>query len=751
MALHQRGQLAGAQAIYREILEDQPRHFSSLHLLGVADLQLGRPESAVELIAAAIAIDPNVAAAYYNRGIALTHLRRLAEALASYDKAVELQPDYAEAHYNRGNTLKDLKRFDEALASYDRAISLKPDFAEPFNNRGLALQELKRFDEALASYDRAIVFRPDHAVALNNRGNSLQELKRLDEALASYDRAIVLKPDYAEAHYNRGITLQELKRFDEALAGYDRAIVLKPDYAEAHYNRGVALQGLKRFEESLASYDRAISIRSDYAEAHYNRGVVFFKLRRHGDAFAAFDKAMSIKPDLDTVEGNRLHAKTHLCNWDDLDREIGQLTASLRSGRAAGTPFAFLLLTDSPDDHLRAARAWIAAKHPATAQPLFQGRARKHDRIRVGYVSANLHKHAIAYLTAELFELHDRTRFSIGAFSLGPDDNSDIRRRLIGAFDHFVDCRRLSDDQVARAVVDAEIDILVDVTGFTQDARTGIFSCRPAPVQINYLGYPGTMGASYFDYVIGDKTLFTSADAAFYVEKLVQLPGSYQPNDRKRQISANVLTRQDMGLPESGFVFCCFNNHYKILPSVFDSWMRILKSVDGSVLWLLVEGRTAIANLRKEAAARGVDEGRLIFAGRMELADHLARHRLADLFLDTLPYNAHTTTSDALWAGLPVLTQTGRAFAGRVAASLLTATGLPELITRTSEQYETLAIELARNRDRLRQIRNKLEKNRLASPLFDTKSYANHIEAAYQAMNDRFRAGLPPEHIVVPA
>jgi protein O-GlcNAc transferase len=407
-------------------------------------------------------------------------------------------------------------------------------------------------------------------------------------------------------------------------------------------------------------------------------------------------------------------------------------------------------LTDSPDQHLRCARAWIASKHGEVAVPARNGRIYRHDRIHVGYVSGDFREHAVAFLTADLFESHDKSKFKIAAFSFGPDDRSAVRQRLVASFDQFVDCRHLSDAEIARMISDAEIDILINLQGLTQDARTGIFAPRPAPIQVNYLGYPGTMGAPFIDYVIGDNYLFTAKDAACYSEKLIRLPYSFQPNDRKRVISDRRFDREECGLPRDGFVFCCFNNNYKITPSTFDAWMRILASVDGSVLWLHVQNASAIENLKTEAERRGVDARRLVFAGRVEqLPDHLARHRLADLFLDTLPYNAHTTASDALWAGVPVLTQMGNTFAARVGASLLGAVGLPELITRSREEYEQLAIELARDKGRLSAAKQKLVKGRLTAALFDTPRYTKHIEAAYEAMYLRHSAGLPPDHIEV--
>lgn len=374
-----------------------------------------------------------------------------------------------------------------------------------------------------------------------------------------------------------------------------------------------------------------------------------------------------------------------------------------------------------------------------------------HDKIRLGYVSTDFREHATAHLIAELFEVHDRARFEIFAYSLGQDDQSNMRARLAGSFDHFLSCEDHADVETARMIADAEIDILVDLNGFTRGARTNVFAHRPAPIQVNYLGYAGTMAAPYIDYIIGDAITLTNADQAAYSEKLVTLPHCYQPNDRRRFIADDGITRRDWGLPEEQIVFCCFNNSYKILPATFTCWMRILTAVEGSVLWLLADNQTAMQNLRKEAEARQIDPSRLIFAERTKPAQHLARHRLADLFLDTLPYNGHTTASDALWAGLPVLTQSGKTFAGRVAASLLSAVGLPKLIAQTTEEYERLAIQLATCPDVLAGIKAALAQNRTTAPLFDTVLYARHIEAAYRLMYERYRAGLAPDHICVTA
>ena len=686
MALHQQGRLADAERLYREVLQQQPNHFGAWHLLGVIAVQTRHTEQAVELIG----------------------------------KAIALKPDYAEAHYNRGLALMHLKRSGEALASYDTAIALKPDFAE----------------------------------AHCNRGNVLGDLKRSEEALASYDQAIALKPDYAEAHYNRGLALMQLKRPEEALASCDKAIALKPDYAEAHCNRGNALRDLKRFEEALASHDKAIALKPELAEAWFGRGIVFHYLKRYDDAFHAYDKALTLRPDLTGAEGLQLYIKYHLCDWRNIDAEGAHLISSLRNGNANTPPFPILAITSSPADQLQCAKLWIANKFPPSETPIWHGERYQHDRIRVAYLSPHFREHPLAFLMSGIFECHDKSHFDIAAISIGPNDNSELHKQLKGSFERFIDAEKYPDDQLAHLVRELEIDILIDLAGFTEGLRTSVFAKRPAPIQVNYLGYPGTMGAEYIDYMIADRIVIPNSQLKFYAEKIVHLPNSYYPtsyqlNDSRRITAPQAFTRADMGLPQTAFVFCCFNNNYKITPDVFDGWMRILKRVDGSVLWLLEANASAASNLRKEAGARGVDPERLVFAKPMSLPDHLARHRLADLFLDTLPYNAHTTASDALWVGLPVLTRIGETFAGRVAASLLTAIGLPELITATPQAYEELAIELANNPEKLAAISQKLANNRLTTPLFDTKLFTQHIEAGYTAMYERYQAGLPPDHIYI--
>ena len=751
VALQEMNQLDDAVASYDQTIALKPDYAEAYCNRGNALQKLKQLDDAVANYDRAIALKPDYAEAYYNRGNALQELMRLNDAVASYDQAIALKPDFALAYNNRGNVLKELKQLDDALANYDQTIALKPDFAEAYSNRGNTLLELRQLDDAVTSYDRAIALKPDYAEAYSNRGNALQQLKQPDNAVGNYDQATALKPDYAEAYYNRGNALLEIRQLDDAVASYDRAIALKPDYAEACYNRGNALQELMRLNDAVASYNQAIALKPDYAEACYNRGNTLLKLRQLNDAVASYTKALALKPDGLFWLGMHLHTKMQICNWNAFDLHVSQLAEKIELHEKASSPFPIFAIADSLSLQKEAAKIYVQEKYPATyAFPAIAMRAR-HDKIHIGYYSADFHDHATACLMAELFETHDRSRFELIAFSFGPERTDGMRKRVTSAFDRFIDVRTQSDKKIALLSRELEIDIAVDLKGFSQDSRPGIFALRAAPIQVNYLGYPGTMGAEYIDYLIADRTLIPESSRPYYSEKIGYLPDCYQVNDAKRSIADKVFTRKELGLPETGFIFCCFNNNYKITPATFDGWMRILNKIEGSVLWLLEDNVTAVHNLRKEATKRGVDADRLIFAKRMPLPEHLARHRLADLFLDTLPCNAHTTASDALWAGLPVLTCMGESFAGRVAASLLNAIHLPELITATQDEYEALAIELAISPEKLRLIRKKLDQNRLTTPLFNTQLFTQHIEEAYRMMYERYQADLPPDHLFIKA
>jgi protein O-GlcNAc transferase len=691
-------------------------------------------------------IDP---AAIFQAAAARHRSGKLPEALVGYDLVLSLRPDAAAAHLNRGAVLSDLGRQSEALESYDQAIALQPGYADAYNNRGNALKDLGHLAEALESYDHAVALQPDHVGAHMNRGATLKDLGRMEDALASYDRVIDLAPSYADAHNNRANILRVLRRPEQALASYDHAIALRPNYADAHNNRGGVLKDLGRLGDALASCDHAIALDPGHVGAHTRRGDILKDLGWTGEAVASYGRAATLQPNQDYIIGRHLRLQLKLCEWDGFDGQVARIETWVLAGEAVVPPFDLLAISDSPQAQRQAAERYVASiptpAPTADALPAWP----RHERIRLGYFSADFHAHATMHLMAELFERHDRRRFELYAFSFGPERQDKWRERAVKAFDRFIDVRFMSDHAIAAMAREMEIDIAVDLKGYTTDSRPGIFACRAAPVQVNYLGYPGTLGAPYMDYIIADRTLIPESDKKFYSEKIAFLPDSYMANCQTHDVAENAVDRQGMGLPDKAFVYCCFNNNHKITPAVFDVWMRILRRVDDGVLWLWVDDPDARENLRKEATRRGVDADRLIFANRLPIEEHLERLRLADLFLDTLPYNAHTTASDALRMGLPLLTCVGKSFSSRVAASLLGAVGLSELVTTSLESYEAIAVALAKNPDMLSQIRRKLIANTSESSIFDSAKISRLIEYLYMLMYERSQNSLAPDDIYI--
>ncbi len=746
---YQNGNYAESERISSEILQIDPLNSKALNLLGMSLYERGLPDEGIVFVKKATEVNPEYHAAHNNLGTIYRETKQFDIALYCMTQAIALNPVSSDYYLNRASVLLEIGDYEKSLDSFEKALSFNPEMLEAYVGCGDVFVQLKRYDEAIVAYDKALVLKPDLAEAWLGRANIFANLKQYDSALAVYDKSLVLKPDLAGCWLGRGNIFAELRQYDNALAAYNKSLTLKPDLAGSWLGQGNVFLELKRYEEALSAFEKSLALKSGYAGAWLGRGNVFSEIKQFDEAFLAYDNAFALKPDLVSAEGARLRAKLRLCDWSNFDAECEHLIASIRSGNLNAEPFGILSIRSSAADQLQCARLFVAEKHTLAQTPSRQRERYDHDRIRIAYLSADFHQHAMSFLMAGMFECHDRSRFDVTAISFGHADNSEMSRRLKESFERFVEVETYSDDQIGDLVRELEIDIAVDQMGFTANSRTGIFAQRPAPIQINYLGYPGTMGAQFIDYIIADRIVIPEKQHDFYSEKIVCLPNSYQVNDSKRAIADKAFTRIELGLPPLGFVFCCFNNNYKITPHTFDCWMRILKQVEGSVLWLFEDNATAASNLRDEAETRGVNGERLIFAKRLPVSEHLARHRLADLFLDTLPYNAHTTASDALWAGVPVLTLLGETFAGRVAASLLNALQLPELITDTREAYEALAIELATQPDKVAQIKRKLADNRLSMPLFDTKLFTKHIEAAYTAIHERNRAGLAPDHIYV--
>lgn len=637
----------------------------------------------------------------------------------------------------------------EAERLYRAVLRAKPDEFDALHLLGVLEAQRRRLDEAQRLIGLALIHNPRSAEAHFSHGNVSAALCRFEEAIERYERALAIRPDLADAHGNRGNALLALGRTTEALGSYDRALALVPGSAAIHDNRGIALGKLDRHEEALESFDRAIAIQPDFADALVNRGQTLECLSRCEEAAASFERTLRVRPDFDHVRGMLRFAKMQCCDWSEYEPETERLIADVRASRDAVAPFPFLSMSDSAQNQRRCAESWVRNKIPGSRTPLWQGERYAHDRIRIAYLSADLHDHAMAYLMAGLFERHERVRFETIAVSLGPDVQSGMRSRLKGAFERFLDVERHTDLEVANLLRSLEIDILVDLNGFTRGSRAEILALRPAPVQVNYLGYPGTMGWDCIDYILADRFVIPEQHRDHFAERVVYLPDAFQANDSGRRAAKRAPTRAEAGLPERGFVFCSFNNGYKITPAVFDVWMRLLGQLEGSVLWLVPGNVAAERNLRREASERGVDPERIIFARSLNYADHLARVRLADLFLDTLPFNAGATASDALWAGIPVLTRSGEAFAARMAGSLLNAVGAPELITRSWQEYEALALKLATDREMLAGIRAKLNRNRESLPLFDTARFRAHLEAAYTTMWGRYQRGEPPASFAV--
>lgn len=687
--------------------------------------------------------------ALYLLGIIKAQTQQSPEAAQLLRRAVAAAPDDAQAHNSYGNVLRDLRQYREAVECYDRAVRIQAAYPEAYNNRGGALLALGRVQDALLSYQLALRYRGDYVEARYNCGVLLHQLGRFDEAVRSFEQALKLRPNYLEAQYNLGNSYYDLRRFDQALQSYVRALQIKEDFAEGHNNKGNALLELGRSEEALGSFERALQLAPRLANAHYNSGNILLAIGRPLEALAAFERALSLDPELGWAFGMHLYCKMLLCDWGGMGAAVENLRDQAALGKRLCQPFVALALSDDLALHRQLASiSGDARDHVSRALPPVTMRTRA-PPIRIGYYSGDFRNHAVAHAMAEFFELHDRGRFEVTAFSFGGDRQDPMRQRLQRSFDRFIDVRMSSDREVAMMSRELDIDIAVDLQGYSQGNRIGIFAHRAAPLQVNYLGYPGTLGAPYMDYIIADRVLITPATRPQYAERIVYLPHSYLLSDRSRSIAEEVFTRSQLQLPERGFVFCCFNNVYKITAATFDSWMRILQRVEGSVLWLKAERPLVIANLRREAEHRGVSASRLIFAESMPLPQHLARHRAADLFLDTFPYGAHSTASDALWTGLPIITRTGQSFASRVAASLLSAVNMPELAAETEQQYEALAVEIATDEGRLALLKSRLDGARRSAPLFDTPRTARAIEEVFRLIYERRHSKLEPADLCI--
>jgi len=647
--------------------------------------------------------------------------------------------------------LTELYQKGELAAVVEQGESLArlyPGVAFLQNMLGNANMGLGRMNAAIESYAKALRIRPDIAEAHANLGKALAQLGRQDDAIACFRNAVRIRPGYADAHYSLGVAFQTRGRDGDAVAAYQKAIGIKPDFAEAYDNFGILLRHMGHHDESITCFQKELALRPQNAATHVQLGISLAKAERYPESNAAFAAALALQPNLADTHGQKLFQAALICDWDTLAAEAATIAALGLDGPAV-RPFVSLPLEDEPAHHRIRAERFVRERFAISELAPLAPPATKPARIRLGYFSANFHNHAVMYLMAKILERHHRSQFEVHAYSYGPDTDDEMRLRTQKSVEVFHDVRTLSSREIAEQARKDGIDIAIDLTGHTDNARSDIFAYRPAPIQINYLGYPGSWGAAFMDYIIADRTLVPEGHEHHYSEKIIYLPHTYMPSDDEREISDRPMTRKEMGLPEQGVVFCSFNNIYKIGAKEFDVWMRLLDQVGGSVLWLKGTNEWARCNLRKEAQKRNIDPDRIIFTERVSMPEHLARLRLADLFLDTFHYNAHSTASDALWAGLPVVTLAGQGFAARVAASLLRAIGLPELVTHSTDAYERLALQLARDPEKLTALKMKLAMQRDSTPLFDTERFTRNLEKAYTQAYQHYFDGKAPADITV--
>lgn len=686
--------------------------------------------------------------ALHDIGSAYAHLEQNELALEQFKKCLAYKKNSFELYLNIGGMLDRLGRYEEALIEYEKAILLNPNHHEGWHNKGISLNNLNRHEEALNNFDEALKYQPNYAKTWANKGNALGKLKRYNQALTHYDHAISLDQNYYEAWSNKGVILSELKRHDEALLHFDKALQLNHNYANAWSCRGMTLSKLKRYKEALDMYERALQINPNISEAWSSKAEMFENLKLYDKATECYEKVMRLGTDENYSYGQILHAQMKMCKWSQHNQHLDNCLLNIQNNKKIIQPFALLSLIDSPAMHKKCAEIFAKDRYPENLILGPLNNMNKREKIRIGYFSADFKDHPVSFLTVEMFELHDKTKFETIAFSFSSNENSKIQTRLSNSFDQFFDVSNKCDQDIAILARNLEIDIAIDLGGFTAGSPLSIFAFRVAPIQVSYIGYIGTLATNYIDYVIGDRFTIPSASENFFSEKIIRLP-FFQANDRKREIAEKNFRRSDLGLPDHAFVFCCFNNTYKITPTIFNSWMNILDKVAGSVLFLYAENSWAEANLRYEAELKGISKERLIFGKVLPRDEYMSRYLSCDLFLDTFPYNAGTTASDALWMGLPVLTYSGNSFASRMAGSLLQSLDLDKLVTNSLEDYEETAVFLAKNPNELSSIKKELHQNKATYPLFNTNIFTKNLEKAYEVIFQNFISGKPPDHVEI--
>jgi predicted O-linked N-acetylglucosamine transferase (SPINDLY family) len=664
------------------------------------------------------------------------------EAIHNYKIAVYLHPHFAEAHINLSNVLREQSMFNEAEHHLRLAIQYNPQQALAYYNLGSLLLEQGNHNDAITHLNKSIELKRDLTPAFIKIGHIQLEANNLNEALLNFLRAIELEPNYAPAYVNIGNIYCELGSPDAALTSYKMALEFDQSLMESHLNIGVLLSKQGKIVDAISHFQTALAIEPEFVDAHYHLGLACVAQEKIKDACDNFRKALSFSPDHLAALGGLAHQMQHMCEWRDLQqiidkiRRITLLAPYDSSDKNWIAPFTYMALPGINAHEQKVCTEKYVRRtylNCSSTKPSNGSSGTINKKITIGYLSSDFHDHATSRLIAQIFELHDRKKFNIIAFSYVPDDGSTMRNRLSKSFDEFVDIRKFSTVDAANAIYEKKIDILVDLKGYTQNTRSEILALRPAPIQVNYLGYPGTLGAKYVDYILADRTIIPTEHFKYYTEKVMWLKDCYQPSDQSRR-RLPAPKRSECGLPDGAFVFCCFNQTYKITPEFFEVWCRLLKSVPQSILWLLSTNQFAEANLKNNLAQHEIDPNRIVMAPFIDGEKHLARLQCADLFLDTSPVNAHTTCSDSLWMGLPIITCIGDTFPSRVAASLLKAIDIPELITDSLESYYSLALKLSTEVEFMNAIRKKILLNRDNSFLFDSHRFTRNLETAYTKM-----------------
>jgi protein O-GlcNAc transferase len=755
---HKSGQLYKAEEIYKRILEVNPNHSETLNLLGVIASQSGNNDIAVKLINKAIQYNPGNPIYYYHLGIILKDQGKLIEAKNSFQKSLEIKPDYVESHNNIGVVFIELGELSKALTCFQKALEIKPEYAEAHFNLGTVFKRQDKQAEAISSFQKALEINPNYTEAYNNLGAMFKEQGDFGEAILCFQKVLEINPEYVDAYNNMGAVFIDMDELTKAFTCFQKALRIKPEHPEAHYNLGIVFNSQNKRAEAIFCFQKALEIKPEYAEAYHNLGNVFIDLGRLTEALSSYQKALEIEPDHAKAFSELFYQFQQLCDWNKLEDMTARLddftTKALDKGtKTAETPFLNLSRHIDPSRNFAVAKSWSCdiarAMSNLNVHFPFEGRRSRKNKIVVGYLSNAFRNHAMAYLTLSLYGLHNRDEFNIFCYSYGEDDGSYYSARIQQDCDKFVDIGSLNNADAARCIYDDQVDILVDLRGYTKDCRLEISALRPAPIQVRYLGLEGTTGADFFDYIITDKIVTPEDHAQYYSENFAYLPHCHQINDYAQTISNKCWNRADFGLPEDRFVFCSFSQGYKIEPVMFNTWINILQQVPETVLWLQRKDEITEKNLRQEAESKGIESTRLIFSEKLSKEQHMQRLSLADVALDTRIVNGAATTSDALWSGVPVITLQGNHFSSRASASMLTALGLPELITSTLKEYESLAVDMARNPGKLKMIRQKLMKNLLTEPLFNTTRFTRNLEKAYKEMWKIFATGEMPRQIAM--